>query len=184
MMTSSLPVSPMGQSLFRRRFFWRYSTLIELRKTHRSPALYMDRSTAARGEIRSRGRRRPMMRRRCSNSARSCVSWRNAGRLTQRRLSIRSFRCERRWNMIDRTDRLWERLEKLVVQWRGIGPDDEAVRTSLNFEMTEVLMATCSAPVEMMKKMRRRWKTLRLSGRSLTDMTLRQGAFAALFRRA
>lgn len=42
--------------------------------------------------------------------------------------------------MIDRTDRLWERLEKLVVQWRGIGPDDEAVRTSLNFEMTEVLM--------------------------------------------
>ena len=51
--------------------------------------------------------------------------------------------------MIDRTDRLWERLEKLVVQWRGIGPDDEAVRT-----------------------------------RSLSDMTLRQGAFAALFRRA
>ena len=33
--------------------------------------------------------------------------------------------------MIDRTDRLWERLEKLVVQWRGIGPDDEAVRTIL-----------------------------------------------------
>lgn len=42
--------------------------------------------------------------------------------------------------MIDRTDRLWERLEKLVVQWHGMGPDDEAVRTSLNFEMTEVLM--------------------------------------------
>ena len=41
---------------------------------------------------------------------------------------------------------LWEKLERLVLQWRGLDADSAAARMSLNFAMTETLLTLFPQP--------------------------------------